>query len=238
MSDRDIREIADEFVLGLLEPEEAARVEAAMAADPALRAAVAESRERFLELDLAAPAEPVSAGLWGRIEMALDEGAAKRPAPRRPARNAALSPANDDRFWRRGARAGLAASILLAVALGWSLLRAPAPEVIAVLLDDQGAPVALIEDFGGARARLVVLADLTVPQGRALQVWTKPSEETGPVSIGLLGPAPRTTTLGGAALPPPREAQLYEITMEQAGGSPTGLPTGPIIGKGFATAPR
>ncbi|WP_407815360.1 anti-sigma factor domain-containing protein, partial [Staphylococcus aureus] len=44
--------------------------------------------------------------------------------------------------------------------------------------------------------------------------------------------------LDGPALPTPRDNQLYEITLEQAGGSPTGRPTGPILAKGLAKFPR
>jgi anti-sigma-K factor RskA len=55
--------------------------------------------------------------------------------------------------------------------------------------------------------------------------------------MGLLETV-RATLLEGPTLPAPRANQLYEITLEPAGGSPTGRPTGPIIGKGFANAPR
>ena len=38
-------------------------------------------------------------------------------------------------------------------------------------------------------------------------------------------------------LPQPAAGQLYEITLEPAGGSPTGLPTGPVVGVGNAQVP-
>ena len=59
----------------------------------------------------------------------------------------------------------------------------------------------------------------------------------GPTSLGLLTPG-ETVTLDFAKLPMPLEQQLYEITLEQQGGSPTGRPTGPILAKGFAKRPR
>ena len=37
---------------------------------------------------------------------------------------------------------------------------------------------------------------------------------------------------------PTGQQQLYEITLEPAGGSPTGKPTGPVIVKGFGALPR
>ncbi|MWB79014.1 hypothetical protein GLS40_13325, partial [Pseudooceanicola sp. 216_PA32_1] len=43
----------------------------------------------------------------------------------------------------------------------------------------------------------------------------------------------RSGTLMIDGLPAPHPQQLYEITVEPAGGSPTNLPTGPILGKGL-----
>ena len=238
------RERADEYVLGLLEPAEEARLAEEMERDEALRRAVAESRGRFVELDLAARAEPVPETLWSRIEARLhDPGAGQAhedgPEPR-DADPTSMRVANDNsdgRRWRRRGIAAIAASVALAILLAWSLTTRPEPQVIAVLLDQDGAPLALVQDFGSSRATVTPLTDIAVPPGKTLQVWTKPSDEIGPVSLGLL-PEPVTASLRGPELPGPRENQLYEITIEAAGGSPTGLPTGPIVAKGFANAPR
>ena len=82
-----------------------------------------------------------------------------------------------------------------------------------------------------------MLADFAVPRDKTIQLWTLPSKEVGPVSLGLIEGV-RSAKLEGPALPAPRSDQLYEITLEQAGGSPTGRPTGPILAKGFARMPR
>ena len=222
---------ADEYVLGLLDKADHERVTAALETDPALRAAVARSRDRFLELDMTARPADMPSDLWGRIEANLP--AAERPAPASPAK-----PANDNAgLWRLSALAAAAASLVLAVALGWSLLNQPEPRVIAIMVDEAGAPLAMVEDYGDASARVTLLADFDVPQGKTMQVWTLPTREMGPVSLGLLDER-ATAVLTRPDLPAPREDQLYEITVEQAGGSPTGRPTGPILVKGFAKAPR
>lgn len=230
----DIDELADEYVLGLLDAADHARVEAQIETDAPLRAAVAASRDRFLALDLLAKPGAEPDGLWGRIAATLD-GAKDDPVAGRPAE----SPANDNNgsAWRRAALGGLAASVILAAGLGWSLMSQPEPRVIAVLLNAAGEPQAIVEDFGNASARVMPLVDFEVPEGRTMQVWTLPSKELGPVSLGLL-PRSQEITLAGPVLPQPQEAQLYEITLEQAGGSPTGRPTGPILVKGFAKMPR
>ena len=234
-TDEDIEELADEFVLGLLDPEEASRVEEAMLADDRLAAAVAASRERFLELDIAAPPLPIPETMWEGIAAAI----ARAPATSRdmqPVVPARLSASNDNATrWRAAALAGMAATLVLALGLG-SIATRPEPRVVAVLLDSTYAD-ALVEDFGDASARVTPLVDFSVPPGKTMQVWTLPSAEMGPVSLGLLASS-RSTLLEGQPLPEPHEDQLYEITLEQAGGSPTGRPTGPILVKGFAKVPR
>ncbi|MFN6980157.1 MAG: anti-sigma factor domain-containing protein, partial [Gemmobacter sp.] len=79
------------------------------------------------------------------------------------------------------------------------------------------------------------VAGLDVPPGLTIEAWTLPSSEIGPTSLGVLN-GPRAALLRGPSLPRPADAQLYEITLEPAGGSPTGRPTGPIIAKGLAAA--
>ncbi|TGN59767.1 anti-sigma factor, partial [Paracoccus liaowanqingii] len=132
----------------------------------------------------------------------------------------------------------LAAALVLGVALGLGgagLQPAPAPQVVAVLLDDQGLPRAVIEDYGDETAQIRFVSDVEVPQGFSIQAWTLPSAEMGPRSLGVLE-GPSAARLAGPDLPRPTDAQLYEITLEPEGGSPTGRPTGPIIAKGLAAA--
>ena len=237
---QDIDELADEYVLGLLDAADHVRIEAEIEADAALRTAVAASRDRFLALDLLAKPGAEPEGLWSRIAATLDEPKAEGlPEAADGVSHISVRPANDNSNagWRWAALSGIAASLLLAVGLGWSLLSQPQPRVVAVLLDNAGEPQAIVEDFGNASARVTPLVDFTVPDGRTMQVWTLPSKELGPVSLGLL-PRSQEAVLDGPVLPQPQEAQLYEITIEQAGGSPTGRPTGPILVKGFAKMPR
>ncbi|KQZ50702.1 anti-sigma factor [Rhizobium sp. Root149] len=230
--------VADDYVLGLLDPADMQTVEAELERNAALRRAVAQSRERFLPLDMTAEPAEVSHDLWTRIEKDLQQQEV-------PEQKKEVEPvvANDNRsiqnagFWRVTSFAGLAASLVLAVALGWNLTRTAEPLVVAVLVNETGEVQAVVEDFGTERAVVRLLADVSVPGDRTMQVWTLPSKETGPVSMGLL-PQARSARLVPPSLPTPKDAQLYEITLEPAGGSPTGRPTGPILAKGFAKVTR
>lgn len=235
--DRDPRDLADYYVLGLLDDDGRRAVEADLSRDGALAAAVADARERFLVLDLTAAELAPSETLWSRIEKLIG---AEEPAPAPlPVRGDPVAAANDNRAsrWRLAAFAGIAASLLLAAGLAFNLSSPPEPQVIAVLVDEAGEPLVLVEDFGNDSGRITPLTDLEVPADSTLQVWTLPNAEMGPMSLGLLDNS-QSSDLRWDDLPDPQPDQLYEITIEQEGGSPTNRPTGPIVGKGFAKAPR
>lgn len=235
--ERDLRDLADHYVLGLMDDAERRIVEADLARDSALAAAVAASRERFLDLDLTAPQVTPSETLWDRIERMLGAAEAEQTSSIAPATRMHAANDNSVSRWRLAALAGMAASLVLAAGLVFNVADEPAPQVVAVLLDEAGEPLVLVEDFGDDTGRITPLADLEVPADRTLQVWTLPNAEMGPMSLGTLGRS-QSSDLEWADLPDPQPDQLYEITIEQEGGSPTNRPTGPIVGKGFAKIPR
>lgn len=228
-----LAERADAYVLGLVDEAERRAIDAEMETDENLARAVGEARDRFLELDLVGPTATVSADLWTRIEAQL--GPQQRPA----LKSAPPSAVNDNRlaWWRGVGMSAAATSLLLVGALSYTLVTRSEPQVIAILMDAAGEPVVMIEDFGNDTAKVTPLSDVSVAADQSLQLWTLHSKDTGPVSLGVLD-GWRTATVDGPDLPGPLEEQLYEITVEPLGGSPTGKPTGPILGKGFAKAPR
>lgn len=217
----DIAALADEYVLGLLDPAEAAHLEDMMARDPELARRIGQLRDGLLPLDMSAPEPALPTDFAARVKSAL--------GPVTPV--AANEPQAPRRAWWPAAVAA-SVGVLAGAVLGWQIKEVD-PVVIAVLLDANGTPQAMVEDFGNDTARVRFLADVQVPQGQIMQVWTLPSADTGPVSLGLL-PAVGSARLKGPELPPPAGQQLYEITFEPMGGSPTGRPTGPILAKGLA----
>ncbi len=237
MSPDEIDRLAAEYVLGLLEGEDASRVETLLR-DPSFEAAVATWFERFAALDHTAPEMPVPDAVWGRIHGSIGETAASIAAP---APLLIPNPLNAFRalwrnlaFWRATGLASAAASALLAIGLGLMTTRTSAPPVlVAVLLTEGGGahPAAVVNTFADGRAELVPLEQITVPAGRVLEVWTLWDRAVGPRSIGLLDRI-RSAPLNISTLPKAGPNQLFEITLEPAGGSPTGRPTGPILMKG------
>ncbi len=235
----DMSLAAGEYVLGLMDDAARADFEARLATNPELRRLVAIERERFLELDLTARGPAPSADLWQRIEQDVGR-APSNVVDLNARRRQSVAPSAPAGLSRRGFWHGFAAaSVLGLIASGVAYMQAkpPPPRLVVVLLNDQAQPVSLVEALDDRRIRVVPIASIDVPANRTLQVWTLPDPATGPVSMGLLETV-RATLLEGPVLPTPRPDQLYEITLEPAGGSPTGRPTGPIIGKGYARTPR
>jgi anti-sigma-K factor RskA len=228
----DIRDLASDYVLGLMPEGEMRLFEEVIARDTELSRLVSSLRDQLLPLDLSAAPRALPEGLVERTLSMLhaDDAPATTPAPPAPPRPANIARAP------RGRMAGVIAAAMIGIAFGFGLswLRPlPEPQVIAVLLDDQGVPQAVVEDYGNDTATVRFVADIDVPADRSLQVWTLPTPEIGATSLGVLDrTAPTRLTFDH--LPAPMAQQLYEVTLEPAGGSPTGRPTGPIIGKGFA----
>ncbi|TNC51967.1 anti-sigma factor [Rubellimicrobium rubrum] len=228
---------ADLYVLGLLDPAEQAQAEQRIESDQAFAVLVAAAARRLAPIDDTAEPVPLPDGAWERLERRLASPVELAAPPLRPADRPA---ANLNRsVWRMVL--GVAAALLLTLGLAWPFLTGlpssrTEPAAIAVLLDPEGAPFALIEDFGGGEVTVTTLASYEVPAGESLQVWTKWSEEVGPVSLGVLDEF-TGAPVGAEGLPQPIAGQLYEITLEEEGGSVTGRPTGPILGVGRASIP-
>lgn len=225
----DRQALAADFVLGLLDASDQAEAERLMSADSAFAQEVDLWRRRLNDLDMSvAPVAP-GGGLWSRIEGTIAAPPTDAaPAQRRPSLWSSLP------VWRTVGLVATAASLVFAVAFGVALREAQrTPAMVAVLVDGDKAG-AVVHVFNDGRAVLLPLTDIAVPSDRSLQVWTLPSRERGPVSVGLMQQA-RTLSLALKNLPAPRDDQLFEITLEPKGGSPTGRPTGPILFKGLAS---
>lgn len=233
-TDRDDRIHAAEFVLGLLEPEMHAAAERRLTSDPAFAREVAAWQKHFAAFDDTADPVVPAEGLWRRIEAGMGTAVAAPPA----------APAGLlRRFWnsvgalRIAALSGLTAALALAVVTTVTVrhaqeVAARKPIYVAILVDDATRQAgAIVNAFADGRVEMIPLVDMSVPAGRSLQVWTLWNREVGPRSVGLLDRA-RATPLDLERLPTTTVDQLFEITLEPAGGSPTGRPTGPILYKG------
>ncbi len=236
MTERSLDDLIDEVVIGLASEEDCARIEKLAERDSEIAARLDRARTRYMALDETADELELPAQMWERVAADIATKQASTEGGN-PAEIVELAPAIRNRNrWRIMAIGAMAATIMLAVVLGWTLNSRLEPTVIAVLLDAQGQPVALVEGARNNKTLVTLLEAAQVPDNQVMQVWTKPNSDGPPVSLGLL-PSERSGVLEVRGLPSPAADQLYEITFEPDGGSPTNLPTGPILGKGFAKTP-
>ncbi|AMW83442.1 putative transmembrane protein [Pseudomonas yamanorum] len=220
-----IDELASEYVLGTLPAEQRAEVEQRLTTDTALRAAVDAWEQRLLPLtEQAAPATP-SVYLWRRIERSLGHST-NHDSP--------VSWWNRLALWRGLAGAGIAASLVFATLL---LTRTaainPTAYVVVLVAPQNQAPGWVIQASNTQEIQLIPLGVMEVPADKTLQFWTKGEDWQGPVSLGLVKPG-QTLSVPLDKLPPLAPNQLFELTLENPGGSKTGKPTGPIQAIGRA----
>lgn len=212
--------LAGEYVLGTLTAEQRRRLEQRLEQDEPLQAAVAQWEERLHPLTGLAEAQTPSPRLWPRVERSLDALSRVR---------AVAEPA---RWWQRlGLWRGLTAtSLAMSLLLAAVVVYRPLPEpryIVVLAAPEDRAPGWLVQARDPSEIQLIPLAAVEVPADRVLELWTKGDDWNRPVSLGLVEPGQRLR-VPLDALPPLAPNQLFELTLEQAGGSPTGLPTGPI----------
>jgi anti-sigma-K factor RskA len=254
----ELQALAAEHALGMLDGPDSARAAERAAADPAFAAEVERWRRHLSGFDRTTPMATLPADLWSRIEAKRLEDAAHADEPSlETSRAAALREAgrlpissgeaaadarrrlfgmiwNSLMFWRIGGMVAAAAALVIAMGLGSQLQQArSAPVLVAILKTQDNRTAAIVNAFADGRTELVPLAAFTVPAGKVLEVWTLWDRQVGPRSVGLLA-AMSSTRLRLDNLPLGPD-QLFEITLEPAGGSPIGRPTGPILAIGRAS---
>ena len=212
--------LAAEYVAGTLRGPARRRFESLLPAHQKLREATRAWQAR--QMPLTAPITPVqpSGEVWRRISERIG---GETPAARGRAWNRLP-------FWR-----GLAAFASVA-AIGLAVLLAnptPVPPPIVVVLAPTGStpgatqPATLVASISGDRSTLVTRAivPVSIQPDRALELWAVPTAGA-PRSLGLLPGGSGTVALRGKVL---AGADTLAVSLEPAGGSPTGQPTGPIL---------
>ncbi|WP_207461644.1 anti-sigma factor [Azospirillum sp. SYSU D00513] len=211
--------MAAEYVLGTLQGAERVRFEAALASDGELRRLVADWEGRLLALsEPIQPVEPTS-GVWKGIAARITPEPARVTLAQRLWTSLAL--------WRSVAVAtAMAAAVVTFVAL--RSVPPSGPALVAVL-QAPGGPAFAVRVPGSERVRVTPVGDQTPPPNRAYELWVVPG--TGnPTSLGLIA-ASGLTQVPLARVPAEllRPGVTLAISVEPETGSPTGLPTGPVV---------
>jgi anti-sigma-K factor RskA len=223
-SDPQLRDrLAAEYVLGTLHGRARARFQSLMRYDAGLRAMVAEWEARLTPLAAAAGEIAPPARLWPAI--------ARRVA-------GARSPAGLA-FWRALAVTSTAFMLVLAAFIGVAPRPEPPVTMVAVMSDDQGRPSMVVswpsmKEMREPHVRIKVLQEHpTMAAGTAWELWMMPGGKAAPVSMGLISTdADQVMKLAPALAERMGDASAVAMSVEPAGGSPTGAPTGPVVFKG------
>jgi anti-sigma-K factor RskA len=237
MTPEERDQLAAEYALGLLEGEELARARALAAADPDFSADVARWSGRLAPLlDEVEPVAPPPHVL-GAIEQRIAAPQTERQA----------QPSNVVQLRRRlnvwrGFAVGASA---LAASLALVLVTRPEPVVQTPPAREAPAPMVAMMEAEDTDARLVATWDpadrsLVVAAAAGVQavsthsheLWVIPADGT-PRSMGVM-PAGRAmhVRVAGPMAGRLAEGSTLALSVEPAGGSPTGQPTGPVIAAG------
>jgi len=216
--------LAAEYVLGTLRGRARARFESLMRYDPGLRQLVAEWEARVTPLAHAASEIAPPARVWQAISRRI-AGTARA--------GGSLA------FWRGLAVASTAFALVLAAFIGMAPRPEPPLAMVAVMNDDRGQPAMVVSWPPMAAMRdphlriKVVQEHPTMASGTAWEMWMLPGGKAAPVSMGLIS-IDRDQVMKVAPALAARMGDTWGIAMsvEPAGGSRTGAPTGPVIFKG------
>jgi anti-sigma-K factor RskA len=216
--------LAAQYALGTLSPRARRRLARIARTDTVVARAIGAWEIRLSGLAEAIPGVTPPLRVWQGIETRLGFA---RPASERTSWWGSLG------LWRGLAFAGFAAAFVLAVTLVAPPSERPA-EAMVVVLAGQDARPALVAtaDRSGRYLTVKAVAPVNVAAGRALELWALPAGQD-PRSLGLI-PA---SGVGRVALAGPAGSVLQDspalaVSLEPAGGSPTGKPTGPVLYSG------
>ena len=216
--------LAAEYALGTLPARARLRLARAAGSDRVIAAALRDWETRLAVLtEGVAPVTPpprVWAGIVARLGLA-DAPVASIPWWARLT------------FWRSFALTSFAIAMAFGVTLFLPGPKAPEQPIVAVLAGPDAKPVLIATALRGERTMTIkVVAAATVPAGKTLELWMLP-DGSAPKSLGLIP----DSGVGHVTLPATPDVALANVpalavSLEPAGGSPTGAPTGPVLYSG------
>jgi anti-sigma-K factor RskA len=231
----DIDALAAEYVLGTLDASERSTVAARRQREPALDAAILACEKRLSPLmDLVQPVEP-PAGVWAAIQAQLDQQ--KSPSSLVSAGGNVIDLQRRLAVWRRAAVAAsaLAASLLITIGVRETTRATQPRNFVAVFQKDDALPSFLLSIDLETRQLTIKPVSADTPAGKSYQLWiaAAPKGEppaTRPRSLGVLEGRGLTTKAALSAYDKAVvENATFGVSLEPAGGSPTGQPTGPVF---------
>ena len=231
----DIDVLAAEFVLGTLDPAERIAVAARRQREPGLEQSIQAWEARLGPLhELVAP-EPPPPGLKEKVLARIGTPSRDGSAYRTPASGTPATVIDLQRRVNRWRVTALGASAIAASLAGLMVYRdatraAQPASYVAVLQKDAASPAFLMTVDVAARTFTVTPVAAQRQPGKSYELWLVNDKLGAPKSLGLVGD---TGFSAGVQLASYGQSDIreatYAVSLEPAGGSPTGAPTGPVL---------
>ncbi len=235
--------LAAEYVLGTLDAAERASVTLLRATDEDLEAHILAWEQHFAPWAAAAADVKPSADLFAKIEAALPktEPSLKAVSSNIIANDNIATLRRQVGRWRAAAlgAGALAASMFAGVAVQQYASLGTPKNFVAVLQKDAGSPAFVVSVNVDTRALTIRPVAATAPQGKSYELWIINDKIGAPKSLGVVQnagftTAPQLKQYSSDVV----QAGLYAITLEQAGGSSDGKPSGaPVFAGKLVEAP-
>lgn len=224
LADARTREaLAAEYVVGTLTGAARARFEHYLADSAELRAAVAGWERRLDGFAGAVEPVPVPERLWSSLSVTLG-----------------FARATPGATW--GLRAWVTAALVAGIAAGalWQPIRQRTMfhTDVQVAFEDEAhhqMKWRIEADLEKNKLRVYGISDVALADDKSYELWLLRGPGEAPVSLGLL-PVERGKLNEFTASLPLKSGTAFAVSVEPRGGSPTHLPTGPVIHVGKFTA--
>ncbi|SER22547.1 Anti-sigma-K factor RskA [Faunimonas pinastri] len=236
----ELEQLAGEYVIGTLPGAERQAFAARLGTDADARDAVQRWERRLAPLAALVPESTPPATLWAAISSRVGQPAAGGTVV---SFDQAVEELRDRyrrrlAFWRRATigSGAIAAGLAGLLVINLSLLRPPpapaAARYVAVVNSTGEEPALIVEADTGTGQIRVRSVTAAIPSGKSLELWHIEGS-SAPRSMGVIqtGDQPQV-------MPMPVSFQqgagqnLFAVSVEPTGGSPTGAPTGPVVYKG------
>jgi anti-sigma-K factor RskA len=217
--------LCGEYLLGTLRGPARRRFERALRDEPRVALRLGHWEEMFTPRYTKMIEAQPSGNVWKRLERELGLARYRVPWHRRAG------------FWRGWA---VAATAALALAIGLQILR-PTPDApllpIATLAGKaEAAQVTAMLSRDGRTLELRAARPVVAGPAQSYELWLLPEGKAAPISIAVLGSLDARFALPAALVGRLSAGAKLAVSVEPAGGSPTGAPTGPVILVGDITA--
>jgi anti-sigma-K factor RskA len=223
--DADIDALAAEYVLGTLDATERATIAARAQREPDLARRIADWEARLGPMADLATSVPPPPELLDRIERRLD-GAAS------PASQNATDLERRLKRWRAAAVVAGSLAACLALVIGVREATRPATDgtYVAVFQEGDAAPAFVLSIDLASRSLTLRAVGAQRQPGKSYQLWIASDRlGTAPRSLGVVDNAALITSRTVPYEPALVQAATFGVSLEPEGGSPTGLPTGPVF---------